>query len=141
MFKANEFYITTKGRLVKILSQFKYADGFEYVASMFVPGNGWHALRYRVDGTCSLDNPNNQMAPTSTFDTYLTFLNFTMRYDRATNTWVGNCHDGHNAPIVQLTGLEDQERALKLMQLGAQEKLLTWMREAGYVDEIDEGAT
>lgn len=138
MFKVGQFYITLKGRLVKVFNQFAFQDGFVFNAAIYQPGTGWVAVRYKPDGTCNLDAANNNMRAVDTFESYLTFLTITTFFNRANNTWIARATDPFGSMIVDLQNNETPERALTLIQMGAQEKLLTWMREAGYDEEMKE---
>lgn len=58
MFKMGEFYLTTKGQLVKVFNTFKFADGYTINAAIHVTGHGWTSVRYAPDGRCNTDNDN-----------------------------------------------------------------------------------
>lgn len=140
MFKVGGYYVTAKGRLAKIVSEFKYQDGANFIIAIQYPGTGWIADRIKANG-CSVNNAENNIDPTSDFKGFLTFCTTTINYDRTAKTWKGILYDGEGRTVLNLTGIESQERTLKLLQLGAQEKILAWMQESGYVDEeMDEGA-
>lgn len=140
MFKLGGFYLTTKGQLVKIFNSFPFADGYTLNAAIHLIGQGWTAARYAPDGRCNLDGANNQiLGATETFDKYLNYLKFVIWFDRAAGLWAGNIQDPRGTVIVSLANLENEDRAIHLLRLGAAEKLLTYMREAGYdEDEIVE---
>lgn len=142
MFKTGSYYLTVKGLLVKILNEFTFKDGATINAAVYLPagGGGWYSYRYKPDGTCITD-ANLNMKSTETHENYLTYMKLAIGFDHATRTWAGTATDMMGNLISQLTAIESQERALKLLSMGAQEKLLTIMRESGYVDEMDEEAT
>lgn len=140
MFKNGGFYITAKGQLVKLFDSFKFADGFTINAAIYVTGgaNGgaWSAVRYSPDGRCNNGDASFTILPAETFEKYRNYLSFVVHYDRAANAWRGKANDPRGQMIVDLVDIQNPERALQLIQLGAEQKLLTWMREAGY-DEVE----
>jgi hypothetical protein len=140
MFKTGCYYITAKGRLAKVVSTFKVKDEGNVQIAVQCPGQGWFPSRLKDNGT-SIDNADHNTNPEDDFKGFLTFCKIMINYDRVTKTWAGGLYDLTNTQLIVLTGIESQERVLKLLQLGAQEKILTWMQETGYVDEeMDEGA-
>jgi hypothetical protein len=140
MFRVGSYYITAQGRLAKVVSEFKYIDGGIFTVAIQYPGSGWIADRIKVDGK-SVTNTNHNILETDDFKGFLTFCKSVIDYDRGAKTWKGQIYDLTGASLLSLTGIESQERTLKLLQLGAQEKILTWMQETGYIDEeMDEGA-
>lgn len=141
MFKIGGYYISTKGLLVKILNDFAFKDGATLTGAAYLPGHaGWFQYRFKADGTCIADG-NLNIKPVETHENYLTYMKLAIGFDHATRTWGGTATDIMGNLILQLAAIESQERALKLLSMGAQEKLLTIMRESGYVDEMDEEAT
>lgn len=135
--------MSTRGYLVKILNEFPYKDGAAFAGAAYFPdgngGGGWFPYRYKADGVC-IQDANCSIKDFETFENYLTYTQTYIYYDHVTKTWSGSIKDLSGNQIVKLTNVESQERVLKLLQTGAQEKLLIIMRESGYVDEIDEGA-
>jgi len=139
MFTVGNYYITVKGHLAKVVSEFKYQDGGNYGIAIYYPGTGWIADRMKATGH-SMNNAENNIIETDDFKGFLTFCKTVIDYDRVGKTWRGILYDAVGIVLLNLTGIESQERTLKLLQLGAQEKILTWMQESGYVDEeMDEG--
>ena len=65
-------------------------------------------------------------------------MQFLVWFDRQTNKWRGRASDPSGKVIVDLTEIEHRERAMQLIQLGAEQKVLSWMREAGYDEETKE---
>lgn len=140
MFKVGNYHITMRGRLVKLLSEFKMADGGNISGAVFVNGQGWFPARFKVNGNC-MENAEHNIHPDHDFRSFLTYCQATISYDHTAKSWSGTLKDSAGALILNLTGLDSQERTLKLLQLGAQEKVLTWMQDSGYVDdELEEGA-
>lgn len=140
MFQIGGYYLTCKGRLAKVVSQFNFKDGGNLQCAVFFPGNGWHPTRIKADGQ-SIDNAEHNMKETDDFKGFLTFCKTMIDFDHTARTWKGTLYAADGSALLALTGIESQERALKLLQLGAQEKILTWMQESGYVDdELEEGA-
>ncbi len=139
MLLANNYYMSVKGRLVKIISAFKYADGAEFNAAVFFPGNGWFPTRLKANGQ-SIESIEHSVNEADTFEAFLLYCITNIFFDRAARTWGGTMKDMSGHLIVSITGIETSEQTLKLLQLGTQEKLLTWMKDTGYVDEMDEGA-
>jgi|ERR1019366_355558 hypothetical protein len=141
MFKVGAYYITAKGRLAKVVSEFKYQDRGNFGIAVYYHGSGWIADRIKDDGK-SVQTAEHNIIETDDFKGFLTFCNAMINYDRIAKTWKGTLTDLAGTVLLNLTGIESQERTLKLLQLGAQEKVLTWMQESGYVDEeMDEEAT
>lgn len=134
MFKMGAFYITAKGRLVKLFNQFAFTDGFVINAAIYTPGGGWAAVRYTADGRCNID-PTNNISVTETFDKYGNYITYSVYFDRLANCWRANGKDPYGATIVDLANVENRERATNLVLVGAEQKLLTWMHEAGYDEE------
>ena len=134
MFKVGSYYLTCKGRLAKVVSEFKYKDNGNYCTAIYYPGTGWIADRIQNTGI-SVVNADNNIVETDDFKGFLTFCKAVIDYDRGAKTWKANLYDFAGVALLNLKGIESQERALKLLQLGAQEKVLTWMQESGYVDE------
>jgi hypothetical protein len=140
MFTVGGYYITVKGRLAKIISDFKFKDNGNLQVAVHYPNNGWYHTRILADGR-SVDNAEHNLKEEDNFKGFLTFCNTTITFDRTARNWKGLLVGMDGNKILELTGIESQERALKLLQLGAQEKVLTWMQETGYVDnELEEGA-
>lgn len=140
MFIVGGYYITIKGRLAKIVSKFEYADAGHFQIAVRHHQQGWIADRLRADGT-SMTNADHNIKDSDDFKGFLTFCKTVILYDKEVKSWLGLLYDLHGAELIKLNGIESQERTLKLLQLGAQEKILTWMQESGYVDEeMDEGA-
>lgn len=135
MFKMGSFYITSKGRLVKLFNQFAFTDGYVINAAVYTPGAGWAAARYTTDGRCNMDFPNNNINLTETFHKYGQYLTYTVYFDRTANCWRASGKDPYGAIIVDLNTIENRERATNLVLVGAEQKLLTWMHEAGYDEE------
>lgn len=139
MFKLGGFYLTARGQLVKIFNEFKFADGYSLNAAIYTPSNnGWIAVRYTPDGRCNVDGDANKILAADTFTSYHRYLQFLVWFDRATNMWKGRATDLRGTVIVDLANVENHERAMHLIQVGAEQKLLTWMREAGYDEEVKE---
>lgn len=140
MFKNGGFYLTAKGQLVKLFDSFKFADGYIINAAVFITGgaNGgaWSAVRYSPEGRCNNGDATFAILATETFEKYRNYLTFVVHYDKVLNTWLGKANDPRGQIIVDLVDIQNPERALQLIQLGAEQKLLTWMREAGY-DEVE----
>lgn len=135
MFKMGGFYLTDKGRLVKLFNQFGFQDGYVINAAIYIPNQGWQAMRYKLDGTCNVDNPNNFIRPDEKHDSYSKYLNFNVYFNRTNNSWSAFVRDLFGANIVELNNIENRERAMSLAYLGAEQKVLTWMREAGYDED------
>lgn len=136
MFKMGGFYITSKGRLVKLFNQFAFADGFVINAAICQSnGGGWVAVRYKLDGTCNLEAADNKISPDNGVGIYANYMTFSIWFDRLANQWRGRATDAYGQIIVDLANLDGYERAMKLILLGAEQKLLSWMQDAGY----DEG--
>lgn len=132
MFKMGGFYLTKNGRLVKLFNQFAFADGFVINGAVCDAASGqWTAARFKLDGSCNV-TADYKIDPTLTFQNYVNYMKFEVSYDRVANCWRGCAIDPYGAIIVNLSNLEGYERALKLILLGAEQKLLTWMRDAGY---------
>jgi hypothetical protein len=138
VFKLGAFYLTTRGRLVKVFNSFQFADGYTLNAAIYFPDQGWVAVRYKPDGSCNTDPDSNKMILTETFDRYRRYMQFLVWFDRATNLWCGRASDPNGKIIVTLTNIENEERAMGLIQVGVEQKLLAWMREAGYDEEVKE---
>lgn len=138
MFKIGNFYLTKTGQLVKLFNTFPFQDGYTINAAIYMTGGGWTAVRFTPAGQCNVDDGNNRIFLTETFDMYRRYMQFVVWCDRATNTWRGQAKDPRGQTIVSLDNIENHERAMQLIQTGAEQKLLTWMREAGYDDEMKE---
>lgn len=138
MFKPGKFYLTTKGQLVKIFSQFQFQDGFVFNAAIFSVSSGWSAVRYNPAGVCNINNDKNVIINFEPFEKYKNYSTFLVWFDRTTSKWIGQAKDAIGNVIVTITHLDDEHRAMNLIQLGCEEKLLSWMREAGYEDETKE---
>lgn len=138
MFKIGGFYLTLKGQLVKIFTSFPFADGYQLNAAIYKPGSGWVAARYAQDGKCNLEPDKNNIVITETFEKYQNYLQFVIWFDRAVSLWKGKAVDTLGNTIVNLENIENQARAMQLITLGAEQKMLTWMREAGYDEEKKE---
>lgn len=138
MFKMGGFYLTARGRLVKIFNQFVFSDGYHLNAAIYTPGNpgNWIAVRYNTQGQCTLEPQHNNINATDTFESYGRFLTYAVWFDFAARTWLAQAKDLHGNVIVNLTGLEHRDRAMQLVSIGAEQRILTWMREAGYDEEI-----
>lgn len=132
MFKMGGFYLTKNGRLVKLFNQFAFADGFVINGAVCDAATGtWTAARFKLDGSCNV-TADYKIDSAITFQNYANYMTFQIFYDRAANCWAGRATDPYGAVIVNLNNLEGYERALKLILLGAEQKLLTWMHDAGY---------
>jgi hypothetical protein len=138
MFKNGGFYITARGQLVRVFDTFKFADNYTINAAVYLSGMGWSAVRYTPNGDCNNGDAGFKLILTETFEKYRNYLTFTVFFDRATNSWRGKATDSRNSVIVDLNNIENPERAWQLIQMGAEQKLLTWMREAGYDEETKE---
>lgn len=138
MFKNGGFYLTAKGQLVRIFDSFKFADGFTINAAVYVVGTGWSAVRYNAEGKCNNNSAEYAIIAGETFEKYRSYLTFVVHFDRANNYWRGKATDPRNCLIVELLNIENPERAWQLIQMGAEQKLLTWMREAGYDEDKKE---
>lgn len=136
MFKSGDFYITTRGRLVKIFNQFPFQDGYVFAAAIYQPNNGWQAARYNTLGICNSDPSNNNININETHDSFGKYMIYRVFYNFGSSSWSATAHDLHNSMIVELHGIENRERIMHLIQVGAGQKLLSWMREAGYDDEL-----
>ncbi len=140
MFKVGSYYLTCKGRLAKVIGEFKYKDNGNLLVAVHYPGSGWYPTRIKADGL-SVDNTEHNMKHTDDFKGFLTYCKTIITFDQGSRLWKGEMYDVLGSIILTLAGIESQERTLKLLQLGAQEKVLTWMQESGYVDEeLEEGA-
>ena len=137
MFKLGGFYLTQKGQLVKIFNTFEFVDGYNYNAAVYTIGHGWIAVRYTQDGKCNVD-ANHNINNFETFDKYAQYMQFVVWFDRASAKWCGRATDPRGSEIVKITDLDNRERAMSLIQLGAEQKVLSWMREAGYDEETKE---
>lgn len=130
--------MTSRGQLVKIFSTFQFQDGFTYSAAIYSPGQGWTAVRYKPDGQCSVDSEKNHILNYEIVERYANYMQFVVWFDRATNKWRGRATDPRGTTIVELLEIEHRERAMQLIQLGVEQKVLSWMREAGYDEETKE---
>lgn len=138
MFKNGQFYLTTKGQLVKIFDTFKFGDGYTMNAAVYVTDqNQWLAMRYTPDGMCNQGAEFNIIA-TETYDKYRNYLTFSVFYDKLITAWRGRAMDPRGSVIVDLADIQNPERSMQLIQMGAEQKLLTWMREAGYDEDKKE---
>ncbi len=137
MFKMGGFYVTTKGRLVKLFNQFAFQDGYVISAAVYAPGSGWFAVRYNINGVCNVDSSYNGISTNETYEHIGKYMKYHIWYDFNTHSWFANASDLHANIIVNLTGIENRERAMHLIYLGTEQKLLTWMREAGYDEDIE----
>ncbi len=126
MFKVGGYYVTAKGRLAKIVSEFKYQDGGVFSTAIHLPGTGWVPDRMKTTGV-SMFNVDYNMKEIDDFKGFLTYCKIVITFDHISRTWTGGTYDLTGQTAVTLTGIENQERALKLLQLGAQEKVLTWI--------------
>lgn len=138
MFKQGQFYLTAKGQLVKIFDSFKFQDNFTINAAVYLTEIGWQASRYNLEGKCNNGDSGYTIALTETYEKYRNYLVSTVYFDRIANRWSAKAVDPRGSTIVQLANIENPERALQLIQLGAEQKLLTWMREAGYDEDKKE---
>jgi len=137
MLKMGGFYITAKGRLVKLFNEFTFADGYNINAALCDSKTGtWTAVRYKPDGTCNAGAENN-ILPDKTHSSYLNYLTYQVWFDLVANCWRGRASDPYGAIIVDQNNLDGFERAMKLIILGAEQKLLTFMKDAGYDEETD----
>lgn len=137
MLKIGGFYLTMKGQLVKIFNEFQFADGYPINAAVYIVGLGWTAVRYTPEGKCNSDG-NHNIVNAESFTNYANYMQFLVFFDRNTNRWNGRATDPRGQHIVQIGDIEHREQAMKLIQLGCEQKMLTWMREAGYDEESKE---
>lgn len=138
MFKLGKFYLSQRGQLVKIFSTFQFADGYTHSAAIYTVGSGWNPVRYKPDGTCNISPDHNSILNFETFEKYPTYMTFVVWFDRTSGKWCGKATDVPGKIVVNITDIEHRERAMQLIQLGAEQKVLTWMREAGYDEENKE---
>lgn len=138
MFKPGSFYLTCKGQLVKIFDIFKFQDGFVYNAAIYIVGTGWMAARYNKDGACNVDGANNNIIAFEPVAKYPNYMQFLVWFDRTTLKWRGRASDPRGAVIVDLNDIDHRERAMQLIQRGAEQRVLAWMHEAGYDEDKKE---
>lgn len=137
MIQIGQYYINNGGNLTKIYQKFPFQDGFQYSGAVHILDSGWYPYRFQENGLCEI--LTHSIKPENLFSNYLTFLKFHIYYNQENKTWSGSCFDTKLSLLLYVSEIESQEQTLKLMQIGAQEKLLTLMRDSGYVDDMDEG--
>ena len=138
MFKPGSFYLTAKGQLVKIFDSFKFQDGFTFNAAIYSIANGWIAVRYNKDGQCNVGGGNNHIIAFEPVSKYSQYITFVVWFDRQSAKWKGRASDPGGNIVVDIQDIEHRERAMQLIQLGAEQKVLSWMREAGYDEDKKE---
>jgi hypothetical protein len=138
MLKPGSFYLTKQGQLVKIFNSFQFADGYTTNGAIHLVGASWQAVRFKPDGNCNVDGVNNSIPNFEPFTKYPTYMTFLVWCDRNSNKWCGQAKDLRGQIVISISDIEHRERAMSLIQLGCEQKILTWMREAGYDEETKE---
>lgn len=143
MLRLNEYYISRTGRLIKIISQFNFRDGYNYIGAYFnVQGETWEPARFNAEGSSQLDVAVLSFDPTDTYKTFLNCLNYKVHFERTNpaQLWVGSVMFG-GSTIINLSGGESSERMMTMLKSGAQQRLLQWMSDSGHDDSMNEAVS